>query len=62
MFLRQLLLDCVHTFESHIRAKRKAPPNIHFEMFPDDVFAHLDWLDTDLMPAVRNVRLSLPRG
>jgi hypothetical protein len=60
LFLRQLLANCLRTYERHILARGKVPPDIHFEMFPDDVFRHLDWLDYELLPRVESVRLAIP--
>ena len=61
IFLQQLLTDCLNTYERYILARRKVPPSIHFEIFPDDVLSHLDWLDEDLLPAGQNIRLNIPR-
>jgi len=61
LFLSQLLVDSIRTYEHHLTAKGKVPPDIHFDMFPDDTDVHLDWLDEKGLPRGQDIRLSIPR-
>jgi hypothetical protein len=60
-FLRVLLENCIQTYEKHILTKRAIPPDIHFDLFPDDILTHLDWLDHDLLPIGSDIHLNIPR-
>ena len=52
-FLSSLFSDCTRNYRKRLEAIEKVPPDIHFQMFPDDVFGHLDLLDTTLLPRGR---------
>jgi hypothetical protein len=52
-FLATLFADCVANYRKKLEATRRVPPAIHFEMFPEDVFGHLELLDEALLPRTR---------
>jgi hypothetical protein len=58
-FLASLFSDCIQNYRKRLEATRKVPPNIHFEMFPDNLFRWLDLLDEELLPEGRTIH---PRG
>jgi hypothetical protein len=57
-FLASLFSECVTNYRKRLEATKKVPPNIHFEMFPDDVCAQLELLDETLLP---RGRMAIPR-
>jgi hypothetical protein len=52
-FLEALFVGCIRNYRQRLEQTRKIPPDIHFEMFPDDLFAHLELLDQSLLPRGR---------
>ena len=52
-FLALLLADCIRNYRKGLEAKGKVPPNVHFEMFPDDPLGHSDLLDETFLPSGR---------
>jgi hypothetical protein len=52
-FVAALFAECKRNYRKQLEAIRKVPPNIHFEMFPDDLFSHLELLDQTLLPRPR---------
>ena len=52
-FLVSLFSDCIENYRKRLENTGKVPPNIHFEMFPDAPFSHLNLLDTTLLPGGR---------
>lgn len=52
-FLAELFDECLQNYRKKLEARRKVPPDVHFEMFPDDVLSHLELLDHTLLPRVR---------
>jgi hypothetical protein len=52
-FLASLLSECLKNYRKRLEATGKVPPDIHFEMFIEDPFAHLDLLDETLLPRGR---------
>jgi len=52
-FLAELFEECLQNYRKKLEATRKVPPDVHFEMFPDDIFSHLELLDHTLLPRVR---------
>jgi hypothetical protein len=52
-FLAVLFAQCMQNYRKKLEATRKVPPDIHFEMFPDNLFSHLDLLDQTLLPRRR---------
>jgi hypothetical protein len=57
-FLASLLSDCIRNYRKRLEVTGKLPPNVHFEMFPEDPFGRLDLLDETLLPRGRT---ALPR-
>jgi hypothetical protein len=45
-FLAALFVDCIQNYRKKLEATRKVPPDIHFEMFSEDVFSHRCCCDT----------------
>lgn len=57
-FLASLFSDCIRNYRKRLEITGKVPPNVHFEMFPDDPLGHLDLLDEALLP---RGRMAVPR-
>lgn len=49
-FLSQLLRNCLTSYERHLCAKGKVPPDVHFQAFDDDMIDNLEFLDEGLLP------------
>lgn len=58
-FLFQLLRNCLRSYEHHLAATRKLPPDIHFQAFDDDALDSLEFLDVELLPRGGPVGLDL---
>lgn len=52
-FLALLFTDCLQHYEKRLESTRKLPPGIHFQIFADDTFSHLNLLDENLLPRRR---------
>lgn len=52
-FLASLLSNCLSNYRKRLERTGKIPPNIHFQIFPDDIFQRLDLLDEALLPSGR---------
>jgi hypothetical protein len=52
-FLAALFAECMRNYRKKLEATRRVPPDIHFEMFPDNPFSHLELLDQTLLPRRR---------
>lgn len=52
-FLATLFGDCIRNYRKRLEVTQKLPPDIHFDMFPEDIFSHPELLDHRLLPRVR---------
>lgn len=52
-FLFSLFSDCVQNYRKRLEATGKVPPDVHFEMFPEEPLSRLELLDEDLLPKGR---------
>lgn len=59
-FLAGLCRQCMATYQQHLLAKGKVPPDIHFQAFGDEMFPLIQLLDEELLPETRSVGLKLP--
>lgn len=60
-FLVNLLRDCSRTFRQHLLARGHLPPRVANEVFGDDVDRFIEFVDVDLIPEPRSLRLNTPR-
>lgn len=54
-YLLKLLRATLQTYEEHLRARRRMPPDVHHAAVGQDWLAHLDWLDQELLPESREL-------
>jgi hypothetical protein len=57
-FLASLFSACIQNYRKRLEATGKVPPDVHYEMFPEDPFDHLDLYDQSLLP---RGRIAVPR-
>jgi hypothetical protein len=54
-FLASVFSDCLENYRKRLEARRKVPPGVHFQMFPDDPLGHLELLEENLLATGRTV-------
>jgi len=57
-FLTSLFSECIQNYRKRLEATGKVPPDVHYEMFPEDPFGHAELIDEDLLP---RGRIAVPR-